>query len=55
MLNWERVIFLLSKNLYSQCVVVKSNSFVRFLEEINDPKKPFRNELTFRDLKVFMS
>ena len=25
----------------------KTNSFVRFLEEIDDPKKPFRNYLTF--------
>ena len=24
--------------------------FVRFLEEIDDPKKPFRNQLTFRKL-----
>ena len=24
-------------------IVVKSNSFVRFLVEIDDPKKPFRN------------
>ena len=24
-------------------IVVKLNSFVRFLEEIDDPKKPFRN------------
>ena len=25
--------------------------FVRFLEEIDDPKKPFRNYLTFSNLK----
>ena len=30
-------------------IVVKSNLFVRFLEEIDDSKKPFRNELTFRN------
>ena len=24
-------------------IVVKSNSFVHFLDEIDDPKKPFRN------------
>ena len=28
--------------------------FVRFLEEIDDPKKPFRNYLTFRYLGQFM-
>ena len=28
-------------------IVVKLNLFVRFLEEIDDPKKPFRNQLTF--------
>ena len=28
-------------------MVVKSNSFVRFLEEIEDTKKLFRNYLTF--------
>ena len=28
-------------------IVVKSNSFVRFLEEMEDTKKPFRNYLTF--------
>ena len=29
-------------------IVVKSNSFVLFLEEIEDTKKPFRNYLTFK-------
>ena len=24
-------------------IIVKSNSFIRFLEEIDDPQKPFRN------------
>ena len=28
-------------------IEVKSNSFIHFLEEINDPKKPFRNYLNF--------
>ena len=35
-------------------IVVKLNSFVLFLEEIDDPKKPFRNDLTFRYLGQFM-
>ena len=30
-------------------IIVKSNSFVRFLEEIEDTKKPFRNYLTFNN------
>jgi len=28
-------------------IVVKSNSFIRFLEEIDAPNEPFRNQMTF--------
>ena len=35
-----------NKSIWS-IIVVKLNLFVRFLEEIDDPKKPFQNQLTF--------
>ena len=35
-------------------IVVKSNSFVHFLEEIDDPKKPFRSQLTFNNFDQFL-
>ena len=41
------------KKSTSGIIVVKSNSFVRFLEEIEDTKKTFRNYLTFNFLKKF--